>query len=287
MAMQTSSLVLMSGCAALVTAWVLRTAPPSRPPVIAVASETSVFLADRYQQLVADGSCQMQSDAGTALLAPLPSDAPIEEAASAPDAVAGPDAAVEVAASAPLGGSCGGHLEPSAEHLAGSADDMTLDPEPTPEVVDVEPPAVAASDGGAEVAKKKVATETRRASSAPTADKPRPRRAQAPSQPLTAWWPASNADQLNILFVGEAAFGSAISVLADGEFENAESANAHVQVRTVDGARVERKWQLSTNRKMLLMSVGPGEYTVSIGADLSDAKSRTFGRTSEGRVFVR
>lgn len=117
--------------------------------------------------------------------------------------------------------------------------------------------------------------------------KPKPKPVLPPKEPLTAWWPARKADALNVLFVGEASFGSAISVLTDGQFENADSANERIEVRSSDGTIVKNRWRLATNRQMLLLIVEPGVYTVSIQSELKDAKGRQVSAASSGKVYVR
>lgn len=224
--------------------------------------------------VAADGTCHTTTDAGMPLLG---AGAPPADISRGPDMAASEGAAPEVinevveeavVADRPAGGSCGGHLDQAIAVAA-----------PSPVIPDTLPAREP------EVARSEPATAP--AESPRPAAKPRPRRAKPPTEPLTAWWPAPKADALNVLFVGEAAFGSAISILTDGTFDNADSANTHIEVKDAAGRRMNRRWQLATNRKMLLLPVEAGVYTVSIRSELADAQSRQTGTASSGAVYVR
>lgn len=112
-------------------------------------------------------------------------------------------------------------------------------------------------------------------------------RPPAPPQPASAWWPSSQAGKLNIRFVGSASFGSAIAILTDGAFASPEQANQSIEVkRAGENRAVPPRWVVATNRTMLLLPVSPGEYTVRIGKDLSDAEGKPVADAASGTVLV-
>lgn len=295
------SAAALAGFAALVTVWILafQTAPPI--PASSFVAHGSAFLADREVLLAAAGSCQTRTDvddpllgegdAGAADATPVATTAEASLEASTVGVEASTVAPVpgtEIATT-PIPGSCGTRVAPEggdaalAEKTGTDADGTNAAAAPSETDVAV---------NRAEPTREPVPAAEPEPEPEPQST-PEPKRAAAPKpvrppkEPLTAWWPGRKADALNVLFVGEAAFGSAISLLTDGQFDSPQSANAHIEVRSADGALVDRRWQTATNRQMLLMLVEPGIYTVSIGPDFSDAKGRRMGAASSGQVFVR
>ena len=306
--MNNLSAFALAGIVAMGTVWALKTfRAPSAPE--AASLPQGGFLEHRYVLVAAAGACGTQADVAQGLIGGETAEAAVAESmqaefaspsgASDAGSTVPPAAAVEVAAPEPVrvGGSCSGMqaqapaeaglpadeelrdggLEgaaaPDSAKISPISHDLEPDPMPEPEPVSeskAEPASVAKP---APVREPK--SEAKRSV------------VQPPKEPLTAWWPAPKAGALNVLFVGEASFGSAISVLTDGSFESAESANAHVEVRSVDGGKVDRRWQLATNKKMLLLVVKPGVYTVSIRSGLTDAQGRRMESESSGQVYVR
>lgn len=267
---------VLAGLAALATSLLLENVAPTPTPAprSAAVLAPSVFLAGASVMVAADGTCHTATDAGMPLLgagAPLTGAPPRSSVAAdegAPAELINEVGEETVAVDPPPGGSCGGHL---GEAIADAAPPPVI-----PKTLPAREPEVARSEPAA------ASAEVPR-----PAAKPRPRRAKPPAEALTAWWPARKADALNVLFVGEAAFGSAISILTDGTFDNADSANAHIEVKDAAGRRMSRRWQLATNRKMLLLPVEAGVYTVSIRSELADAQSRQTATASSGVVYVR
>jgi hypothetical protein len=293
------SAAVLAGFAALATVWILalQTSPSAPPP--SVVAHRSAFLEDRQVLVAAAGSCQTRTDVGESLLgegdagaddpapvatAPDPALEASTTALEAPTAAPVPESEI---ATAPIPGTCGTRASPEsgdavlAETIGADADgsNAAATPSETDVAVDRAEPTREAAPAAETEPQLRLAPEPRRRAA--------PKPVRPPKEPLTAWWPERKADALNVLFVGEAAFGSAISLLTDGQFDSAESANAHIEVRSAGGAVVDRRWQVATNRQMLLMLVEPGVYTVSIKPDFSDAKGRTAGTASSGQVYVR
>ncbi len=104
----------------------------------------------------------------------------------------------------------------------------------------------------------------------------------------TAWWGASQEGKLNVLFLGSTDFDKGLGLLADGRFENADSANQTVAVRALSGSKITGNWKtVDGNERMLFFPVKPGVYTVEISAGLADAQGRAYQRDSSGPVQVR
>lgn len=285
---------------ALATYWmlkgedVLRAAPSA--PAAAVVAEHSIF-AGRPWLLVAEaGACNARSDASPSLMGAsngqqeIDPDRAVEDQteAVAAEAIAAstPDSSPSSPTAQGLGGSCGTQHLTAANPAGTSAPRESVAPSPPVE----EPPTPAPS---VEMDAPKSVPDSPKENVAVAAAPPRiPKKAkthrvQPPKEPLTAWWPARKAGVLNVLFVGEAAFGSAISLLTDGRFETAESANQHIEVRSAAGTRVDGRWQVSKNTQMLLLVVEPGVYRVTIPPELVDAQGRQVGTASGGLVYVR
>lgn len=129
------------------------------------------------------------------------------------------------------------------------------------------------------------AMETASLTPAPEAGLPRetaPARAETPP----AWWPAQDASKLNILRAGPAEFSKAITLLTDGSFDSAESANRNIEVSNGQGAAVPAQWKVAASKKLLILGVPPGRYTVKIGAGLKDASGKAVSAASSGPVHI-
>lgn len=160
----------------------------------------------------------------------------------------------------------GTRIEPSNAYALNDEPMAELDREPSPAA-----PALAKRDAGVAAPVKR---RIQKSAPLPT------------NEPAVAWW-ASPEAALKIRFVGPASFGNAIALLAENAFSNLETANREIKVRDSQGQAVSAKWVQSTNPRMLLLSVAPGPYTVSIGAGLTDAAGKVIGKASEGPVYVR
>ncbi len=149
------------------------------------------------------------------------------------------------------------------------------------------PPAEAPQIAAVEAAPAPEAEAPAAVAEAPVAPKPapRPKVFKKADGPLTTWWNASG-EGLKVLFVGGAAFSSAIVVLTDGSFTDPAVADREIKVRRLDGSKVSGKWKLGPNNKMLVLQVPPGRYHVAIGAGLRDGSDRTIAQASDGAVFV-
>lgn len=251
------------GLAALATFLTLKIVLPTPVPRVVAGLQPTVFLTGASVMIAVDGSCPVATDVHM----PLLGTAILEDEALVP-------AELEVATEDPLpGGSCGGDLDVAiADAAAASTDEDGL---PAPGL------DIAASESPAALAATPVVASPR------LSEKSHAQRTPPQAEALTAWWPARKPDAFNVLFVGEAAFGSAISILTDGRFDDADSANAHIEVQDAAGRRVRRRWQVATNRKMLLLPVKAGIYSVSIRSEFADAQGRQTGTASSGAVYVR
>lgn len=190
---------------------------------------------------------------------------------------------VQAAAAAPLPGTCSA-MHPTAEAapappstpVAGEPG-LGATPAAEPEQLAEHSPPAPSPASPAPKARK---TQTRAKQASP--------RQPAPPQPATAWWPSAQAGKLNILFVGSASFGSAIAILTDSAFASPEQANHSIEVKRAGAAQpVPPRWVVATNRTMLLLPVSPGEYTVHIGKDLSDAVGKPVADAASGIVVVK
>lgn len=165
----------------------------------------------------------------------------------------------------------------------------------------VEAPAASSPD---DVAPSKASTETATAPADPVAaaaPTPAPRKAPPPPAPraakpnprpsdaeLVAWWPEPEAGKLNLRFAGEAAFTQAIVLLFDGSFDQADSINEHVVVKTREGRRVRGQWMVNVqNDRMALFNSGPGTFKVSVSNGIEAGDGRTLSTDSEGLVYVK
>lgn len=104
----------------------------------------------------------------------------------------------------------------------------------------------------------------------------------------TAWWGAPQEGKLNVLFLGNTDFSKGLGLLADGRFENADSANETVVVRALSGSKIAGRWKtVDGNERMLFFPVKPGVYSVHISGGLADAQGRAYQRDSSGPIQVR
>ncbi|MGQ0618483.1 MAG: hypothetical protein ACT4QA_00980 [Panacagrimonas sp.] len=211
-----------------------------------------------------------------------PAEAPPVEAAPVEEPAPVESAAVDSVPSAPAsaGGACSTGVTASGEKpvvvMAGGVPDdaaaVDATPSPAPKAADKPKPVVVA-DAGSEPQ--------------PAKSKPKPAKPKAPPAVVKkAWWPAQQAGKLNITYGGEASFTKAIVLLFDGTFDSPDSANQNVVVKKKGGDRVKGQWLVATNRQMLLFNVGPGLYTVEVGAGLTDKGGRVISAASSGPVFV-
>jgi outer membrane biosynthesis protein TonB len=168
-------------------------------------------------------------------------------------------------------------------------------PEPAPEPAAAPPPppapepAAAAPEPKAEPApapKPKAEAKPKpapKAAAKPKSAAPK----QAPAEAKVAWWPAKAAGKLNVVYAGEASFTKAIALMFDGQFDNADGANANIKVTPKKGGEVKGKWMVANgNKSMLLLNVDPGLYNVEIGSGLADKGGRAVSAASSGAVFV-
>lgn len=310
--MKLGSSIALAGLAAAATCLVIRSASAGLlAPDVPALAESSVFVPQARVLELASGECQAVLDVGEGLLAGSGSDDPflqvagedarIESPAAGAVDEAGFDAPFEAAAESasadagmPLevaaldGGTCGPLFaaQDDPEALAAAEEvDATA-------VADVRPPEsppgrneVVASPEETRVAVASAPARAVKPAAAPAARvQPKP---PAPVFSATAWWPDRRPDALNILFVGEASFASAISILTDGRFDDGSEVDRYIDVRDRHGRRVPHRWRVATNPRMLLLPVDPGVYTVTIQAQLADVLGRQAGIAADGTVRVR
>lgn len=74
----------------------------------------------------------------------------------------------------------------------------------------------------------------------------------------------------------------------NGAFFKPDSPNANIKVTNSKGTAISGEWVPGeNNRRMLVFPVpADGTYTVSIGADLVDSKSRKLGKALKGPVVI-
>lgn len=110
--------------------------------------------------------------------------------------------------------------------------------------------------------------------------------ASTASGEAVGWWMASVPGHLNVVYAGRVAELSAIALMFDGAFANAEAINQHVRVTRQDGTPTPGRWALGRNPRMVLLPARPGRYEVSVGAGLADATGRAVKTTQQGPVVV-
>jgi hypothetical protein len=101
------------------------------------------------------------------------------------------------------------------------------------------------------------------------------------------WWPASTGGALNVLSVAPGEYSKAIMVATDGRFDDAASAASSIAVVAADGSTVPPKWTVAANKKLLILAVSPGRYTVTISDGLKDADGKAVSKASFGPIEVR
>jgi hypothetical protein len=176
-----------------------------------------------------------------------------------------------------------------SEDLAGAAPEEAWETEPENEpAYEMEPEPLP------------VATPTPRPTAAPTAA-PAPRPAAtpaparsaaaptaAPAQRVTQWWGPESRDRLSVVYAGSAAYTRAIVLMFNGPFADAAAVQRHLRVTDASGKAVAGTWEIgASNRRMLLFPVSrAGNFTVSVGADLTDSNGRRLGSELKGPVRV-
>ena len=182
---------------------------------------------------------------------------------------------------------------PAAEAAAAepaAAEPATLEPEPVAAAPEPEPVVEPAPEPEPVVAE------------APPPPKPKPAASSAPSKPKApaqkapkvqpaetkqVWWPAQQSGKLNITSAGNVTFTKAIAIVTDGAHIDGAKANEHIKVTTKDGKPVPGQWLVAKgNTQMLLYSVPPGVYKVTVGQGMSDRGNRTMPSEASGLVWV-
>lgn len=188
-----------------------------------------------------------------------------------------------------MAGGLPGDAPPSSgevsEATAMEAEPAPMADAPAPEVYS--PPAAPAPAPEPEPAMAAPAAEP--AAAAPAKPKPKAQKVPKvqPAETKLVWWPAKTAGKLNLTYAGNASFTKAIVLIFDGAFDDGSKANEHIKVTTKAGAAVEGQWLVAKgNPQMLLYSVPPGIYKVSVGSGLTDKGNRPVAAESSGLVFV-
>jgi hypothetical protein len=109
-----------------------------------------------------------------------------------------------------------------------------------------------------------------------------------PADALHAWWPTGQqpADQLNLLFAGQASTEKAIVLSFNSEMAPA-GAGSHIKLIDSKGVSPKGSWAAGNNGRVLVYKVGkPGRYTLVLSPDLADAGGKTLGKSLHGPVYV-
>ncbi|MGQ0698326.1 MAG: hypothetical protein ACT4PZ_08790 [Panacagrimonas sp.] len=188
---------------------------------------------------------------------------------------------------------------PETVEVAGAAEEtMEVAPEPAAEVVvaaaPIETPAGETESGVGQTKSAAVAPPAEPAPAAPArvesneAVRAEPA-AATPSKLSTpaSWWPAPRPGRLNLVYAGNLAGASSIVLMFDSGFAAADGADRHVQVTRSNGMPVVARWAVGKNRRMLLLPVSPGLYSVTVGPEMADAGGKTLGLPLSGKVLVR
>jgi len=217
--------------------------------------------ADAAPAPVTDTSVQPASSDNAAAADTAQAAAPAAGGDVAPLVPAGAEAAAPAAATDMA-------AAPAAEPAAAPA----AEPAPVAEAPAVEAPAPAA----VEKPKKKAKATSQTASKGSKSDSAK------------VWWPAEQADKLSIIYAGHASFKTAVVLMFNGAFFQADSVNANIKVTDKAGKAVAGAWELGeNNRRMLVFPVaGPGTYKVSVAAGLTDSKGRKLGKKLSGPVVI-
>ena len=169
-------------------------------------------------------------------------------------------------------------------------------PEPSP-AAEAPAPTASKSEPAVPAAEKPVASE----STAPAEPAPAPSEPAAPAKPskpksttapradaLAQWWPsAPTSGRLNLLYAGQAAQSPAIALLFDSVFADASAAGTAIRVVDSQGKAVSGSWELASNRRLLMLKVKPGRYTVVVGSELANQRGQTLGTELHGPLYVR
>ncbi|MGB0955197.1 MAG: hypothetical protein ACPGZP_04260 [Panacagrimonas sp.] len=174
--------------------------------------------------------------------------------------------------------------EPAPEPEVTAAPEVAAPPEAAPAVT-AAPEAAPAQTATVAPAPPPVDTAALREA----AERAAKRRADPPEDAQRPWWPQTRKpDQLNLVFAGKAAFSEAIVLLFDGDFADAQSANAHISVVDEEGHSAQGKWVVPGKNKKMLAFQAPttGRYEITVGAELTDANGRSLGEALTGPVYV-
>lgn len=244
-------------------------------------------------------------------------------AAEAPASEPAPEPAYEQPAAEPVIDAAPIDGEPTV--AAGSCSTGAVDPTQKPVVVmasgvpgtSSEPPADAGSVGGPEMtASEPAAFESEPVAESPVAEPvvetmpepeslvaeappPKPAAQSKPKAPVQkvpkvqpeetkqVWWPAQQSGKLNITYAGNVSFTKAIAIVTDGAHIDGAKANEHITVTTKAGKAVPGQWLVAKgNPQMLLYSVPPGVYKVTVGQGMSDRGNRSMPSEASGLVWV-
>jgi hypothetical protein len=112
---------------------------------------------------------------------------------------------------------------------------------------------------------------------------------KAASDAITAWWPATDkqqADRLNLVYAGEAAFEKAVVLMFDSPVD-AAAASSNLELYDASGNAVSGSWSSGGNPRMVVFKdVKPGRYTVVLKPELADASGKTLSSGLHGPVYV-
>lgn len=244
-------------------------------------------------------------------------------AAEAPAPEASPEPAYEATAEVPVDAAAPSGSEPTV--AAGSCSTGVVDPSAKPVVVMASGlPGTSAAPAAEVSAAEPAAFESAPVEEAPapepvapppvveSAPEPEPVVAEAPPAPKPAaaapskpkapvqkvpkvqpaetkqvWWPAQQSGKLNITYAGNVSFTKAIAIVTDGAHIDGAKANEHIKVTTKSGKAVPGQWLVAKgNSQMLLYSVPPGIYKVTVGQGMSDRGNRTMPSEASGLVWV-
>lgn len=185
------------------------------------------------------------------------------------------------AASMPVdAASAGGQTALASGSCATAAVNRSLPPAP-----EVQPAAATVSQPAPVAPRREAApVETPKPKSKAVAKKTVP---VQPAETKLVWWPAATPGTLNLTYAGSASFTKAIALVFDGAHADGSKASDHIKVTTQEGQAVSGRWLVAQgNPRMLLYSVPPGVYRVSVDAGMSDKGDRTVATASSGLVYV-
>lgn len=202
-----------------------------------------------------------------------PTAAPAEAVASGEGSVAPLVPAGEVASAPAADDMAGGGDMAAADVPSEPVVESAPEPEPAPAVEEPAPAPAPVAEAPKKVVKKNPAHAAYKAP-------------KVPAQKV--WWPAEKADQLSLIYAGQASYKKAVVLMFNGAFFQTDTAAANVKVTNKAGKAVSGTWEVgANNRRMLVLPVdSAGVYKVSIGADLTDSKGRKLGSKIGGPVSI-